>query len=179
MTSLNTTVMLAALAALTGCSSNGYDEPRPPMANAAPVVAPIADLSTSQDTVVGPVGFAIGDDTTPANALVVTVGIDGQTPFPADGVLLAGEGATRTVTLTPLEAATGAADVTVSVKDTQGLSTSRVFRVTVTARDASVRDAVVSTFAKQDADEPTALNGFTFAQDADDTAAFANLVGEP
>jgi hypothetical protein len=116
MTSLNTTVMLAALAALTGCSSNGYDEPRPPMANAAPVVAPIADLSTSQDTVVGPVGFAIGDDATPANALVVTVGIDGQTPFPADGVLPPRQGPTRTVPPTPPEAATGPAELPLSQK---------------------------------------------------------------
>lgn len=173
--------LLAATAlAVAGCSGS-YSPPDPPQpqANEAPLVSAIADVSSGQDTVVGPVEFAINDDTTPANMLVVSAAVDGATPFPADAVVIGGSGATRSVTLTPLEATTGAANVTVTVKDAQGLVTTRAFRVTVNARDASVRDAVMSTFAKQEADEATTLNGFTFTQDADDPATFASLVGEP
>ena len=173
-------LLTATALAVAGCSSS-YSPPDPPPQpdNQAPLVSAIANVSSAQDTVVGPVEFAINDDSTPANMLVVTAALDGAMPFPADAVVLGGSGATRSVTLTPLEASTGAANVTVTVKDAQGLVTSRAFRVTVNARDASVRDAVMSTFAKQEADAATTLNGFTFTQDADDPATFATLVGEP
>jgi hypothetical protein len=175
---------LALLAAATwvaaGCSNNSNSPPDVPMApNQAPTIAAIADVTTNQDTVVGPLDFVVGDDTTPANQLTVTAMVDGTMPFPADGVTLEGSGSTRSLTLTPLESATGTANVTISAVDAQGLMTTRAFSILVNARTASVRDAVLSTFAKMDGDEATPLNGFTFTQDADDPAAFAALVGEP
>jgi hypothetical protein len=96
--------------------------------------------------------------------------------FPADGVVLSGAGVTRRLTLTPLEATVGAARFTITVTDPQGLSTMSAFNVTLNTRAASVRDTTLATFAKMDADAPTALNGLTFAQDADDPAAFAALI---
>lgn len=174
-------LLIASAVVAAGCSNNDYGGKGapPPMANAAPVVAAIADVTIGQDTVVGPLQFAIGDDATPANLLVVTAAIDGTSPFPADGVAVGGDGATRSVTLTPLEAATGTADVRIMVADAQGAMTTRAFRITVNARDASVREAVTSTFAKKEDDEATTLNGFTFTQDADDPETFAALVGAP
>lgn len=177
----NSLAAAAVAVAAAACSNNDYDgdRPRAPVANAAPIVAAIADVTTNQDTVVGPLEFTVNDDTTPANMLVVTATANGDSPFPADAIVIGGDGTTRNVTLTPLESRTGAADVLVSVTDAQGLVTRRMFRVTVNPRPTSVRDAVVSTFAKQDADEPTMLNGFTFVQDADDPDAFAGLLGQP
>ena len=157
--------LIAVTMVVAGCSNNDYggEEP-PPMANAAPIVAALADVTAGQDMVVGPLQFAVNDDATPANLLVVTAAIDGAAPFPADGVVLGGDGATRSITLMPLEAATGTANVRITVQDSQGLVTTRAFRVTVNARDASVRDAVTSTFAKQETDAATTLNGFTFTK---------------
>jgi hypothetical protein len=177
----NLALLAAATLVAAGCSSGGgdYVDRDPPMAmNAPPAVAAIANVTTNQDSVVGPVEFIVNDDTTAANQLTVTATVDGDTPIPADGVMLGGEGATRSITLNPLEAATGTANVTVSVKDAQGLTTSRSFSVMVNARSASLRDAVTSTFGKGDGDEATTLNGFTFAQDADDPQAFAGLIGD-
>ena len=172
--------MLASALALAGCSSNDYgDDPTPQPMNAAPLVASIADVSADQDTVVGPLEFAVSDDTTPADMLMVTAAVDGATPFPADAVLTGGSGATRNVTLTPLEATTGTANITVTVKDAQGLATTRMFSVTVNSRPASVRDAVMTTFSKAEADAATTLNGFTFAQDADDPDTFTGLLDTP
>lgn len=175
---------LALLAAATwvaaGCSNNSYSPPDVPMAqNQAPSIAAIANVTTNQDTVVGPLEFAVADDTTPANQLTVTAVADGTMPFPADGVILDGSGSTRSLTLTPLESATGTANVTITAVDAQGLKTTRAFSVLVNARAASVRDAVVTTFAKSDGDDATPLNGFTFTQDADDPETFAGLIGEP
>ena len=148
-------------------------------ANEAPMLAAIANVTTSQDTVVGPIEFGVNDDTTPANQLTVRATVDGGSPIPADGVQLGGTGATRSITLAPLESSTGTANVTVSVIDAQGLKTSRAFTVVVNARNASVRDAVVSTFAKAEADTATTLNGFTFTQDADEATTFDGLLGNP
>lgn len=175
-----TSIALLAVATCVaaGCS-NSPDRPPPPAANMAPQLAAIADVTIDQDTPVGPVEFGVTDDMTPANQLTVTAAVDSASPFPADSVQLEGTGATRSITLTPLEAATGTANVTVTVIDAAGLKATRTFGITVNARAASVKDAVTATFAKAESDDATTLNGFTFTQDADDPATFAGLVGEP
>ena len=172
----NLALLTATTFVVVGCSNN--NERDPPMAmNAPPAITAIADVSVNQDTLVGPVEFGVSDDTTPANQLTVTAVTDGEALIPMDGVMLAGEGATRGITLTPLEAATGSANVSITVIDAEGLRTTRAFTITVNSRSASVRDAVISTFAKRDTDDATTLNGFTFAQDADDPQAFVELIG--
>ena len=147
-----------------------------PMANTAPSIAAIGDRSVDQDTVVGPIEFAVGDAETPASQLTVTAGAAGTAVFPADGVLLAGNGSMRSLTLMPLEAVTGAESITVTVVDGEGVRSTRSFQVTVNARAASMRDWSLTTFAKAETDDVTAVNGYTFTQDADDPATFAALI---
>lgn len=174
--------MLALLAATTcvvaGCSSGGgYGDTDEPMPNQAPAISNITSKTELQDTVIGPLAFEVQDDQTPAAQLSVTAAADADTLFPADGLVLAGEGATRNLTLTPLEAATGTANVTLTVTDAQGAASTRTFTVTVNAREASIREWALTTFAKAESDDATAMNGFTFTQDADDPAIFEPLIG--
>jgi hypothetical protein len=176
------TQMLALLATTTGvlagCSSGGgYGDTDGPMPNQAPAISSIADKTEFQDTVIGPLTFEVQDDQTPANQLTVTAAADTATLFPADGLVLAGEGVTRNVTLTPLEAATGTANVTLTVTDAQGAVSTRTFTVAVNAREASIREWALTTFAKAESEEATVMNGFTFTQDADDPAIFEPLIG--
>jgi hypothetical protein len=168
-----TTLMVAA------CSSNDPDRmpPPPAAANYAPTASAIADRASDQDTVVGPIDFSIADRESDAALLTVTAVADGTTVVPADGITLAGSGAARTITLTPLESATGAVNVTLTVKDPDGAVALSAFRLTVNARPASVRDVTLTTFAKAEADDVTAVNGLTFTQDADDPAIFEPLIG--
>ena len=49
--------------------------------------------------------------------------------------------------------------------------------VAVNARNASIKDWTLTTFAKAESDELTTMNGFTFTQDADDPAIFQPLIG--
>ena len=173
---------LAALAATTlvvaACGGKSHDATQnPPAGNTPPTVSAIVDQSANQDTVVGPLDFGISDDHNVANELTVTASADGTNLFPADGVVIGGSGATRNITLTPLESATGASNITISVIDGGGLITTRTFAVTVNARAASVRDAALTTFAKSASADPTPVNGFTFTQDADDPAVFDPLIG--
>jgi|SRR5687767_10163124 len=176
MTSL---AVLGASALLTACGSS-KDVPAPPPAmNQPPVISAITHKTADQDTVVGPIAFGVADSQTDAAQLTVTAAVDGTNLFPADGVVLAGSGTARTLTLTPLEAATGTATIMLSVTDPQGLASSRSFTVAVNARGASMRDVALATFAKGESDEVTMVNGFTFAQDADDPAIFDPLIGVP
>jgi hypothetical protein len=167
-----TTLVVAAC----GGGNRGDDMP-PPAANTAPVMSAIVDRNVDQDSVVGPIEFGIADRESDVGTLTLTAAVDSGDVFPADGVLLAGSGTTRTLTLTPLEAATGSPLITLTLTDPQGATATRSFRVTVNARAASVRSVALSTFAKGETDAPTPINGFTFAQDADDPAIFQPLIG--
>ena len=173
---------LALLAATTLVVAACGGSDKQPMASAAPmnhspVISGVLDRTVDQDSVLS-VEFGVQDQETDAGSLKVTAVANDGTLFPADGVLLTGTGATRQLTLTPLEAATGAASISIGVTDADGGYTARTFKVTVNARSASMRDLAVATFAKGEADEATSINGVTFQQDADDPAVFAALVPE-
>lgn len=172
-------VLLAAAAGLSACSSSNHHDgtPPPPAANTAPAISAINDKAADQDTVV-PVEFGITDNESALDALTLTVAADSNAVFPTDGIVVSGSGATRTLTLTPLESATGSTNFTVSLADPQGLTTTRTFKVDVNAKSVSIRQVAVSTFAKTETDDATAVNGLTFEQDADDPAIFEPLVGD-
>jgi hypothetical protein len=164
---------------VTACGGGGdrYMAPEPPAVNTAPTVSAIADKMSDQDVVVGPIEFSIGDRETDASMLTVSAAADGTSVVPADGIALGGGGAVRSITLTPLEAAIGTVNVTLTVTDAQGAASTRSFRVMVNARNASIRDTALATYAKGGSDEPTVVNGITFVQDADDPAIFEPLMG--
>ncbi len=176
-------VRLAALAATTlvvaACGGGGGDgggyTPPPPPANIAPTVSAINDRASDQDTTLA-IDFGVDDRESGAGSLVVTAMADGTAVFPADGVVLSGSGATRTLTLTPLEATTGTANIAIRVVDPDGGATTRSFAVAVNAKNNSLRAMALETFAKAENDTPTTLNGWTIQQDADDPAAFAGLI---
>jgi hypothetical protein len=171
-------VLLAATTrVVSACGSSGDGMQPPSMANTAPAISAISDRSVDQDTVVGPIEFSVTDAETAANQLTVAAVADGTSVFPADGLMLAGSGAVRSITLTPLEAITGTASITLTVIDGEGVKTARSFQVAVNARNASIRDWALTTFAKAESDEVTVMNGYTFTQDADDPAIFQTLIG--
>jgi hypothetical protein len=161
-----------------GGGDGGYMEPPPPPpVNTAPSISAITDKVSDQDSVIGPIEFSVTDRESDASLLTVSASLDGAAVVPADGLTLAGNGAVRTITLTPLEAATGPVSVSLAVTDPQGAVTTRTFGVTVNARSASIREWSLTTFAKAETDEVTPMNGFTFTQDADDAAIFEPLIG--
>lgn len=147
-----------------------------PAANTAPVMSAVGDRSAAQDGVVGPIEIGIADRESDAGTLKLTASSDSNTVFPGDALVLGGTGTTRTLTLTPLEATTGTTAITLTLTDPQGATATRTFRVTVSPRAASMRGVALTTFAKAEGEEPTAVNGFTFDQDADDPAIFQPLI---
>jgi hypothetical protein len=178
-TQMRSLALLAATTLVVAACGGSDQRPMGPAApmNSPPVITGVLDQTIDQDNALS-VEFGVQDRETGAGSLKVTAVANDGTLFPADGVLLTGTGATRQLTLTPLEAATGAASISIGVTDADGGYTARTFKVTVNARSASMRDLAVATFAKGEADEATSINGVTFQQDADDPAVFAALVPE-
>jgi len=172
---------LALLAATTLVVAACGGSDKQPMAsapmNSSPVISGIIDEAVDQDNVLN-VEFGVQDQETDAGSLKVTAVANDGAVFPADGVLLTGTGATRKLTLTPLEAATGATSISIVVTDADGGFAARTFKVTVNPKNASMRELALATFAKNEGDEATSVNGVTLQQDADDPAVFAALVPE-
>jgi hypothetical protein len=103
-----------------------------PSPNTTPAISDLGNQTTQVGTVIGPIGFTVGDAETTPDALGVTAAFDNPTPLPAAGIVLAGSGANRTVTITLVAGQTGAATITVTVSDPNGLTASNTFTVTVT-----------------------------------------------
>ena len=86
--------------------------------NDAPDVSTITNVSTPEDTPVGPIAFTVGDQETAASALVITATSDDQTLIPDANITLAGSGINRTISLTPAANTNGGpATITVTVSD--------------------------------------------------------------
>jgi len=175
--SLGSALLAAATLVVAACGGgNDSNGGMQPASNTAPVMSAIVDRSVDQDTTLG-IEFGIADRESAAGTLKLTAVADSAAVFPTDALTLSGTGATRTLTLTPLEAATGVTSITLTLTDPQGATATRTFRVSVNARGASMKNVALATFAKGEADEPTMVNGLTFAQDADDPAIFQPLIG--
>ena len=165
-------MVVAAFAA--GCSNGSGSGGTAPPVNAAPTVSAIASQAIDQGTSTGPLAFTVSDES--ADALTVTATTSDMAIVPVGSVAFGGSGFNRTVTITPLEDATGQVNVTITARDKDGLSFDRVVPVTVRAVQQSFLDAANTSFAQLENDTPTPVSGVTFVQDADDEATFDSLL---
>jgi MYXO-CTERM domain-containing protein len=137
--------------------------------NDTPTITSIADQLIDENSVTESLAFTIGDVETAAGSLVVTAESSNQGLVPDGNIVLAGSGANRTVTVTPLAAMTGTATITISVDD--GTSTSnRSFDLVVSGAP------VVSSIADQSLDEDGATAALAFTVADAETAAADLLV---
>lgn len=135
--------------------------------NTAPTIADIADRSTAEDTGTGAIAFTIGDTETAAQSLMLSATSSNQNVVANDGIVFAGAGANRTVSVTPVANATGSATITVTVSD-GSLTASDTFLLTVTA----VNDLpTISTVANQATTLGVAVGPLAFTVGDIETAA--------
>jgi hypothetical protein len=85
--------------------------------NDAPTIAALSDRTIDEDASTGPIPVIVGDIDTPLDSLVVTAASSNPALLPADGVVVGGAGAERSLTLTPAANASGMAVITVAVGD--------------------------------------------------------------
>lgn len=169
--------VLGALSAglLTACGGGGYNSP-PPAAQ-APTIAGLADQSLPQDTTTPVLNFQVNDTDSGAGNVTLTATSSDPSIIPAEGVVLGGSGADRTLQITPAPEAFGTATVTIRATDPGGLTAQQAVRVTVNGVFVSFTTTVNDWYALGENDDEPLLSGFTFTQDADDDpAAFDALL---
>lgn len=99
--------------------------------NTAPTLTAPANQSTTDGVAIGPLAFTVGDAESAAATLTVSATSSNPTLLPVSGITLSGSDAARNLSLAPIAGQTGAATVTLTVQDPQGLTTSAAFTLTV------------------------------------------------
>ncbi len=113
-----------------------------PVANTAPTISAIGDQLIARGTSTAAIPFTVSDT---GGTLTVTVASSNTTLVPASGVVLAGTGNNRTITVTPVGSQSGTTTITVTVTDSGGLSSQERFQVTVNAPPAITRVSAAQT----------------------------------
>lgn len=122
--------------------------------NDAPSIAAIPSQNTSEDTSLT-VNLAINDPDGP-NGLLVGASSSNTGVIPNNNLLVAGSGLNRTLTVTPAAERSGTANITVSVRDGGGLSSSTTFALTVAAvNDPPTIDPIGNVTVAEDSGEFT------------------------
>lgn len=167
------TVLALTALALSACGG-GFHAAPPTSQNAAPTLSSIAPQSIDQDTT-QTLAFTV-NDAGGGGAVTLTATSSNPAVIPTESLTLGGNGRLRTLTLTPAEDATGMAGVVITATDAKGQQSTGNFNVTVRAVEKSIASYAASTFAQSENDTPVRVSGFTFLQDADDTATFDPLL---
>lgn len=164
---LDLAVLCALSAAVLTACGGGYDSPPAP-AQQAPTIAGLADQSLPQDTTTPVLNFQVNDADSGAGAVTVTATSSDPSIVPAEGIVLGGSGANRTLQITPAPEMFGSATITIRAADPDGLAAQQAIRVTVNGVFVSFTTTVNEWFALGENDDEPVLSGFTFTQDADD-----------
>jgi hypothetical protein len=145
------------------------------LGNGTPSISPIADQTVSAGQSTPAINFTIADPETAAANLVVSSDSSDTTLVPNANIVLAGSGASRTVTVTPVAGLSGSVHITVSVSDGTNTATSG-FNLSVQALGSTNTAPTISAIANQTvtSGQATAVIPFTIG-DAETTAANLTL----
>ncbi len=163
-------VLLSLLVA--GCGGSG--SALAPV-NAAPTISAIADQSTSANVSSAAITFTVTDEST--SSLSFSTSSDNQQVVPDSGLDLVSNGASGSITVTPVIDTLGDAFITIIVSDQAGLSASTSFLLTIVPQQASFQQFVRTEFARAEDGEPALINAIAFDQDADNDD-FADLLAQ-
>lgn len=96
-----------------------------------PILSTLPRQKTGAGVPVGPLAFTVADGETLAGDLTVAGASSNQTLVPSASITFGGGGADRTVTVTPATSQQGIANITLTVRDTDGNSANRSFELIV------------------------------------------------
>ena len=99
--------------------------------NDAPGISDITNRTIDEDSDTGAIGFTVSDLESSAGSLTIAPSSSNTGLVPFGNIVVAGDGGTRTVTVTPLAGQSGSAVITLAVSDGE-LTDSDSFELTVT-----------------------------------------------
>ncbi len=155
---------------VAGCGGSGS---APAPVSTAPTISAIADQSTSANVSSSAIAFTV----TSASSLSFSVSSDNQQVVPDADIDLTINGASGSITVTPVIDTLGDAFITVLATDQAGLSASTSFLLTIIPQQLSFQQFVRAEFAKPQDSEPALVNAVAFDQDADNDD-FADLLAQ-
>ena len=120
--------------------------------NQPPTISVIPNQQTHENTMAGPIPFAISDDRTDAASLTLDVVSSDTTLIPPDRITIGGSDAQRSLTILPGDDKFGTAQITVRVTDADGAANETSFNLTVRLPSLSIADVVVMERDDGDAD---------------------------
>lgn len=173
-----------ATAALAACSSGsgggglpegGTTAPPAAAANQPPTVGgTAAKTMPSDETLVS--GFTVADPESSPSTLNVSVSSSDTALLGAEGIVLEGSGADRTLRLTPTPDRAGRTTIVVTATDAQGARGNASFTLDVVAVPTSLVALAGEAFAAPAGGAPISLSGKAFVPDSEDPAVFDGLV---
>jgi surface-anchored protein len=102
-----------------------------PAGNTPPNISDVLDQNTNEDTNTGPIGVTVGDSESALDDLMLTASSSNQTLVPNANIVVGGTGANRTVSIAPAANLSGVITITLTVRDTGGLTATDTFDLTV------------------------------------------------
>lgn len=127
--------------------------------NDPPTITTLGPQTLTEDTVLGPLTVTVADVDNPVSDLTLTGSSSNTNVVPANNIQIVGTGADRSLTVTPLTNAFGNTQITLTVSDGNGGSSSTSFQLTVTP----VNDApLISAIGPQTIDEDSSTGPIPF-----------------
>ena len=181
----STLLLIAMSATLSACGGGGSGSggavttPPPPASNSPPTVSAVQSQTIQQDAIGDPITFEVGDAQSGPSAVSLAAESSNSELIADAGISLAGDGASRTITLTPAAGIAGTTTLTLVASDQEGATTRQSFDVTVTSEQRSFREMVGTAFDQQEEGDGESIAGYSWVDTAeDDDAAFDNLLAE-
>lgn len=135
--------------------------------NDAPTIGAISNVTINEDSVAGPIVFAIADVDNTFSQLTVTATSSNSDLIKSSNIRLGGSGGNRVIRLNPVGNAFGTSTITVTVSDGQATTSTTFQLVVLPVNDAPVlRRSVSHTYNVADGENltvvsPGLLNGFS------------------
>ena len=143
--------------------------------NTAPAIGQIADQSVTANELSAPIAFTVSDEQ--ITAVTLQVHSDNQPVIADSGLELAGSGANRSLSITPVVDQLGDAFITITATDGDGVSSSRSVLIVVEPQPASMLEFARGEFTGSADADPALVNALGFEQDADHDD-FADLLAQ-
>ena len=110
--------------------------------NTPPTISDVPNQTTATGVATAAIPFTVGDAETPAAALTVVGTSSNTTLVPNANIVVAGTGASRTVTVTPAAGQNGTATITLTVTDGSGAVATDTFTLTVAPAAANTAPTI-------------------------------------
>jgi hypothetical protein len=98
-----------------------------------PTISVLTNRTIAVNATTGPMALTVGSTTTAADALTLSGDSSNAALVPTANIVFGGSGSNRTATVTPVTNQSGAAIITITVTDTNGLSANTSFLLTVSS----------------------------------------------